>query len=82
MSRNLRFGYTVKSAIFLLSASVSAIPTGQSPTRKNKRQSGGVSSSLEDSIEDAAHLDKDIREGVNPNPNPDDDDDDDNKVYI
>lgn len=80
MLRNLRLGYTVKSALLFLSALVSAIPTGQSPTRNNKRQSGGVSSSLQDSIEDAANLDKDIREGVSPSPNSEDEDN--NKVYI
>lgn len=62
MSRNLRPGYSVKLIFFLLSASALAIPTRQSQTRKNKRQLGGTSSSLKDSIEDAVDLDKYAKE--------------------
>lgn len=62
MSKNLRSRYSVKLIFFLLFASVLAVPTRKSQTRKNKRQLGGTSSSLKDSIEDAVDLDKYTKE--------------------
>lgn len=86
MSRNLRLGYAVKSAFFLFSCAVSAVPTRQSQRRKNKRQLGSSSSSLEESIEDAVNLNRNIEgEGVSESESDNDDDDgddDDDTVYI
>lgn len=79
MARNLRLGYTVKLAFFLLSAAAPtlAIPTGKIQT-KNKRQSGSISSSLKDSIEDAVDLDKHTKEKNDSESNNNDND----RVYI